>query len=57
MDQTLSVFFTGIVGVFAGMTLLYVTVRLNAFVAGAIEARWGPKGEPETPEKPKDGQP
>ena len=39
MNEALSVFLTGIVGVFAGMTLLYVTVRLNAFVAGRIEAR------------------
>jgi hypothetical protein len=33
------------VGVFAGMTLLYLTVRLNAFVAGMIDARRAPEGE------------
>ena len=46
MSEALSVFVTGIVGVFAGMTLLYLTVRLNAFVAGKIEARRTPEGEP-----------
>lgn len=45
MEGALSVFVTGIVGVFAGMTLLYLTVRLNAFVAGAIDARRAPSGE------------
>jgi hypothetical protein len=45
MSEALSVFVTGIVGVFAGMTLLYLTVRLNAFVAGMIDARRAPEGE------------
>jgi len=45
MSEALSVFVTGIVGVFAGMTLLYVTVRLNAFVAGKIDARRAPEGD------------
>jgi hypothetical protein len=45
MEGALTVFVTGIVGVFAGMTLLYLTVRLNAFVAGKIDARMASKGE------------
>ena len=57
MDQALSVFLTGIVGVFAGMTLLYLTVRLNAFVAEKIEARWAPAGESEPTKTPGDAQP
>jgi hypothetical protein len=59
MNEALSVFLTGIVGVFAGMTLLYLTVRLNAFVAARIEARWAPAGEPEpkATDAPGDAQP
>jgi hypothetical protein len=57
MDQALSVFLTGIVGVFAGMTLLYLTVRLNAFVATKIEARWAAAGDAEPTETPGDAQP
>ena len=56
MSEALSVFVTGIVGVFAGMALLYLTVKLNAFVAGRIEARRAPGGgpAPEPTETPKD---
>ena len=59
MNEAVPVFLTGIVGVFAGMTLLYLTVRLNAFVAGRIEARWKPGSEPgsESTETPGDVQP
>ena len=46
MEGAVTVFVTGIVGVFAGMTLLYLTVRLNAFVAGKIDARMASRGEP-----------
>ena len=52
MSEALSVFVTGIVGVFAGMTLLYLTVRLNAFVAGKIEARRAAQGEPSPAPEP-----
>ena len=57
MNEAFSVFLTGIVGVFAGMTLLYLTVRLNAFVAGRIEARRAPADESETNGEPGDVQP
>jgi len=58
MNEAFSVFLTGIVGVFAGMSLLYLTVRLNAFVAGRIEARWKPGSEPapEATDAPRDVQ-
>lgn len=46
MREALSVFVTGIVGVFAGMALLYLTVRLNALVAGKIDAWRASRGEP-----------
>ena len=46
MREAFSVFVTGIVGVFAGMALLYLTVRLNAFVAGKINAWRASRGEP-----------
>ncbi|MCG6989644.1 MAG: hypothetical protein LJF06_15900 [Gemmatimonadetes bacterium] len=46
MREAVSVFVTGIVGVFAGMALLYLTVRLNAFVAGKIDAWRASRGEP-----------
>jgi hypothetical protein len=50
MSEALSVFITGIVGVFAGMALLYLTVRLNAFVAGKIDARRASAGGGPAPE-------
>jgi hypothetical protein len=46
MREALSVFVTGMVGVFAGMALLYLTVLLNAFVAGKIDAWRAARGEP-----------
>ncbi|MCG6954556.1 MAG: hypothetical protein LJF04_01075 [Gemmatimonadetes bacterium] len=59
MSEALSVFVTGIVGVFAGMALLYLTVKLNAFVAGKIDARRAPAGEPapEATDAQEDGRP
>ena len=37
MESAISVFFNGIVGVFAGMGALYVTMKVNALVAGLAE--------------------
>ncbi len=36
MESAYSVFFSGMVGVFAGMGALYVTMKVNAFVAGVV---------------------
>jgi hypothetical protein len=59
MEGAVTVFVTGIVGVFAGMTLLYLTVRLNAFVAGKIDARMASKraSSPEPAAPPEDALP
>ena len=43
METALSVFVNGIAGVFAAMGVLYVTVRINARLAG---------NSPEKPEQP-----
>ena len=36
MESAFSVFINGIVGVFAGMGALYVTMKVNALAAGAL---------------------
>lgn len=36
MESAFSVFVSGMVGVFAGMGALYVTMKVNALVAGAV---------------------
>lgn len=38
MNQAYIVFFAGIGGVFMGMTLLYISIRLTAAVADKIDA-------------------
>ncbi len=59
MEGAVTVFVTGIAGVFAGMTLLYLTVRLNAFVAGKIDARMASKSDSaaESTAAPEDARP
>jgi Na+-transporting methylmalonyl-CoA/oxaloacetate decarboxylase gamma subunit len=34
MESALSVFINGIAGVFAGITFLYIAIRLNSAIAG-----------------------
>lgn len=36
MKDTLQIFTTGLGGVFIGMTLLYIVIRLTRFVADAL---------------------
>ena len=36
MKDALQIFTTGIGGVFIGMTLLYITIRLTSFVANTL---------------------
>ncbi len=36
MESAFSVFVSGMVGVFTGMGALYVTMKVNALVAGAV---------------------
>ena len=43
METTLSVFLNGMAGVFAGMAILYLTMKALAFLAGSA---------PEEPAKP-----
>jgi len=38
MNEAIVIFVNGIVGVFLGMSLLYITIRLNALAASRIEA-------------------
>ena len=39
MEQAISVFINGIIGVFAGMAVLYVMIRLMTFVAEHLEQK------------------
>ncbi len=47
MESAFSVFVSGMVGVFAGMGALYVTMKVNALVAGAVARKPVNAGKPE----------
>ena len=51
MESALSVFVSGIVGVFTGMGALYVTMKVNALVAGWVGRKPDKPDKPDKPEK------
>jgi len=48
VESAISVFINGMVGVFAGMGALYVTMKVNALVAGAVGREPVKAKKPET---------
>lgn len=38
MQEAVSIFLAGLGGVFVGMTLLYLSIRITSFITGRLEA-------------------